>query len=857
MSISCQASILRPAGSSALLLLGTVGAILPPPAVSQREPVLGQIRVPHSYYYREMYLPQATSGPSSATWSPDGRELIYSMQGSLWRQKLGTNEATQLTDGPGYDYQPDWSPEGRFVVYASYRNDRIGLYALDLSTLDSRLLTPDSAVSVEPRWSPDGTLIAYVSTAFQGRWHVYVMSVGRGLSGCRPGCPAVRLTEDHDSGLPRYYYSRYDHYLSPTWSPDGRELILISNRGHIWGSGSFWRMRAEPGAELTQIHDEETTWKARPDWSPDGRRVVYSSYAGRQWNQLWLMTSDGANPFQLTYGDFDATAPRWSPDARKILYVANEGGNTSLRIVSVPGGKVEQLAMDHRHYRAAHAALRVSVVDAATGRPVPARVSITGSDGRSYAPDDAWRHVDDSFDRASRPIEYGYFHTGGSSVVMVPHGALRYEVSRGPEYRVVSGTVRISRPRTLSVRLGRLDDMPAKGWYSGDLHVHMNYGGTYRNTPAHLALQARAEDVHLIENLIVNKEGRMPDLGYFSGRPDPVSTASTIIVHDQEFHTSFWGHTGLLGLRSHVLLPGYAGYTGTAAASLAPTNADVIDLAHAQGAISGYVHPYDSDPDPFDTTASLTHEFPVDAALGRVDYFEAIGFEDSYLGTAHVWYRILNCGFRIPTGAGTDFMANFASVRGPIGLNRVFVETKGPLTHERFLTGLKAGRSFATNGPLLGFSLDGHGLGDEIQLPAGEHRLTARVTLRSYVPVDRLEIIGNGRVVATVPLNAARDSVATSVTIPVDRSGWYLLRALGDRAEEPVLDVFPYATTSPIYVTVGGQPVRSAEDAAYFLAWIDRLTAAVQAHGEWNDEREHQAVLDQLGRARAEFERRR
>ena len=66
---------------------------------AQRDPVLKQISVPHPYYYREMYLPQVTSGPSAAAWSPDGTELIYSMQGSLWRQKLGTTEAVQLTDG--------------------------------------------------------------------------------------------------------------------------------------------------------------------------------------------------------------------------------------------------------------------------------------------------------------------------------------------------------------------------------------------------------------------------------------------------------------------------------------------------------------------------------------------------------------------------------------------------------------------------------------------------------------------------------------------------------------------------------------------------------------------------------------
>jgi len=81
--------------------------------------VLKQIRVPHRYYYREMYLPQLTSGPTSPAWSPDGREIAFSMQGSLWRMAPGSALARQMTDGPGYHYQPDWSSDGRFVVFAA------------------------------------------------------------------------------------------------------------------------------------------------------------------------------------------------------------------------------------------------------------------------------------------------------------------------------------------------------------------------------------------------------------------------------------------------------------------------------------------------------------------------------------------------------------------------------------------------------------------------------------------------------------------------------------------------------------------------------------------------------------------
>ena len=55
-------------------------------------------------------------------------------------------------------------------------------------------------------------------------------------------------------------------------------------------------------------------------------------------------------------------------------------------------------------------------------------------------------------------------------------------------------------------------------WITADLHVHMNYGGHYRNTPEHLAWQAQAEDLDVVENLIVNKEERIPDIAWF-GKP--------------------------------------------------------------------------------------------------------------------------------------------------------------------------------------------------------------------------------------------------------------------------------------------------------------------------------------------------
>ena len=819
-------------------------------ATAQREPVLKQINEPHAYYFREMYLPQLTTGPSSVAWSPDSRSLVYSMAGSLWLQRIDSEEAEQLTAGPGYDYQPDWSSDGRWIVYAKYDKSAIELWALDLQSRQAHALTNEGAVNVEPRFSPDGKRIAFVSTTYNGRFHIFA---GRFDAGTLSG--VERLTGETRSSLPRYYYSPFDHEISPAWSPDGTELIFVSNRGHLYGTGGFWRMKAEPGADAREIHYEETTWKARPSFSPDGKRIVYASYLGQAWHQLWVMPAQGGDPFPISYGDFDNINPRWSPDGEKIAFISNLGGNTSLWIQHALGGDQQQLEAKRRKYLVPMGRLNLTVL-AESGRETAARISITGEDTRAYAPRDAWMHADDSHDRSQSSFEAHYFHTTGAANVEVPAGRVTVDVMRGFEHHVVSQSVVVKAGETTSVTI-RLQPiaLPSVGnshWVSGDAHVHMNYGGAYRSTPAHLVFQAAAEDLPIVQDLVVNKEQRIPDIAYFRTAPDPASTSNNLLLHGQEFHTSYWGHLGLLHLSRNFLIPGYAGYPNTAAASLFPTNATVSDLAHKQQGVVGYVHPFDTYPDP--AKEKLTDELPVDIALGKVDYIEVLGFSD-HKSTARVWYRLLNCGFRLPTAAGTDAMANFSSLRGPVGLNRVYVEVpKGALEAEPWLENLKRGRTFATNGPLLGLSLGDQPIGGELKLSPGTHEVEFKAWLRSIVPVDHLEIICDGKATRELKLNERRDSVDEEGMLPISATGWCLLRASSDKALYPVLDQYPYATTSPIYITVDGSKPHPAEDAAYFVSWIDQLIAGAQANKDWNTEAEKASVLEQLSRARKVYE---
>ncbi len=816
-------------------------------AFAQREPVLKQIDLPHSYYYREMYLPQLTTGPSAVAWMPDSRTLVYSMAGSLWHQRADSTRAEQLTAGAGYDYQPDCSPDGRWVVYASYLKDAFELWALDLKTKQTRQLTSGGDVNLEPRFSPDGKRIAFVSTSYNRRFHIFVGDFGDGqLTNIQ------RFTGENRSPFPRYYYSAFDTEISPSWSPDGQDLVFVSNRNHVYGTGGFWRMKAAPGAEAREIHYEETTWKARPEFSPDGKRLVYASYLGQPWHQLWLMPSQGGDAFPISYGDYDNINPRWSPDGKHIAFISNRTGNTSLWIQELPGGNQAQVTPKEKHYLKPTGQLTIKLLDAA-GLPTSARVFVTGDDGRAYAPENAWMHADDNFVRAERPFEVHYFHLSGTATLPVPAGRVWIEVMKGFEYRFeriaanVEAGDRVAvtiRPKPLAI-----PEEPNSRWISGDVHVHMNYGGAYRNTPKTLVAQAAAENLPIVESLVVNKEQRIPDIGYFHPGLDSASTSNNLLLFGQEYHTSYWGHLGLLNLTQNFLLPDYVAYANTAAASLFPMNADIADLAHQQRALVGYVHPYDMFPDPA-KDESLTHELPVDVALNKIDYIEVLGFSD-HKSTAEVWYKLLNCGFRLPTAAGTDAMANFASLRGPVGLNRVYVRVpQGPLNVDPWLASLKAGHTFATNGPLLGLTLGDRQIGDELKLPAGKSKVPFKAWLRSIVPVDHLQLICNGKVARDLSLSGDHESADVQGSLDLSQSGWCLLRAWSEKAEHPILDAYPYATTSPVYVSVAGSRTHSSDDARFFVAWIDRLVAAASSNRDWNTDAERVSVLKTLNDAR-------
>ena len=799
-------------------------------------------------YMHNYYIPPVASTPWRPCFSPDGEWIAFSMSGSIWKVRKDGGDARELTANSTYDSSPAWSPDGRWIAYtADDGYETINLRLLNTATGESAELTRGRFVNLDPVWSPDGESLLFVSTEPSGRYHLYSLEVDDGS----PGEP-VRLTEDHAYPNERLYFGSQDLHIQPTLSPDGREMILLSNRGIPLGSGALWRAPVGPDAmaRAERILREETLYRTRPQWSPDGTRIVYSSHRGSQFNNLYVLPVRGGEPYQLTFGDWDHFDPRWSPDGEWIAYVSNERGLSELRLLRTFGGEDRPVPIRRRVYRRPTGTLRVSVGDAGSGQRTEARVQLLASDGKAYAPTDAYHRV------AARALHQDFFHTDGEFAVKLPVGAVSILVMKGFERLPVERIVQIKPDSVTPVRLEfeRFADMGALGWYSGSDHVHMNYGGNLRNTPENLLFMAAAEDLDVVGEKIANKDNRVFDHQHYAGPRDPLrSTPERMLSWGQEYRPPFYGHINLINLTKHLISPYTTGYEGTAIASLYPSNTDIFRMARAQGAIGGYVHPYSRDP--VSAGYGGARGFPVDVALGTATYLEVMTSAWQGFHTSRVWHRALNCGFKVTATGGEDSITDLH--RTPvIGAARMYAYLGDALSWEGWVEAIREGRTFVTNGPLVQLAIDGEIAGGEVRLPAEGGTVEVRARLDSAFPVGRLELIRNGQAVEQIPLDAGGRTGAFSKRIQVDRSGWYTLRATTDEPVPPVDDTHLHAETGPIYVYRGDEPIRSKADAEYFVRWIDDISQQARMHSGWRSEREREHVLGQFDEAREVFLRR-
>jgi hypothetical protein len=462
--------------------------------------------------------------------------------------------------------------------------------------------------------------------------------------------------------------------------------------------------------------------------------------------------------------------------------------------------------------------LQVNIVDEA-GRALPARVHLRDVAGNYLIlPGQSTRQK--AVYKDTKPLAGDWFYTDGNFSIEISPGEAQIDIAHGPAYTTRHDTTRIvagqATEKTYTLR--RLIDCAALGWFSADEHLH-------QMPDSALML---AEDLNLAAVPICGGV----DLHY---RPSQKLTqlpdATRLLVSDLpavEWDCFLWNLPKQVDLRlgnepwpdEDFATPDRPGGSADLRTHFVVRTPFLIKQMHAAGA----------------TTIAYMHDpprlwyYPLYVANGWIDVYGVL--ENAFCGHANrseadfrrnfdgpngnfaIWYRFLNCGYRLPASAGTDNIGMGVGVWK--GYNRVYAKLDGPLTLANWLSALKQGRTFVTNRPLLFVTVDGKEAGSELAIKSGT-ALDVDISVVSATPISRIDILHQGRVLKQIDVEPTME-VHRNEKITLPESGWVAVRSFGRGENRNLSPDYAVAHTSPFYVLVDGKPIRSPEDARYITS---------------------------------------
>ncbi len=441
--------------------------------------------------------------------------------------------------------------------------------------------------------------------------------------------------------------------------------------------------------------------------------------------------------------------------------------------------------------------LQFTVVDKDTGQPIACRMHLRNAAGRPHKPPRV-------------PFWNDHFALPGTITLDLPQGNYQFEVEAGPECITVGGhfTMKPFGKDSKRIEIRRFARMSDDGWWSGDLDIRRALNG--------IELVLTAEDIH-----VAPVATWWNDENWWAKRKPP-ETPLVGFEGNRFYHVLCGGQNRPGG--EWLLLNQTAPLIIKAEKEEYPSPVEQLKRAHQPP--MGWV----------DVTAPYWWDLPLLVAHGQVDSIQVahrrLGRETSLAGeqggkardmalfpgpwgnarwSHEIYFRLLECGLRIPPSAGSGSGVS----PNPVGYNRVYVHVDGPFSYEKWWEGLRAGRVTITNGPLLRPDVNGELPGHVFRADEGERLvLEPAVTLSTRDKISYMEIVKNGQVERSVRF----DDYAKSGRLPpleFTESGWFLLRAVTD-----VEKTYRFAMTGPYYVEIGAQPRISKQAGQFFLDWV-------------------------------------
>ena len=453
-------------------------------------------------------------------------------------------------------------------------------------------------------------------------------------------------------------------------------------------------------------------------------------------------------------------------------------------LLLVSAGGCDESSAPHKQW----GTLELTIRDAATGEPTPARVELLDEDGHAVIPDDALTVFSDCGNvpvhawipgfamlqvvwNGHREVPNPYtgttqFYTDGSVRVRLPAGSYSVRATKGIEYEQASDTIVVEEGQVtrFDSDLTRWIDLAREGWYGSDDHLHIPR--PHPRFDPRLATWMEAEGLH-IANLLQMGLARdvhiTPQHGF--GPRSVYRRGDTLILSGQENpRTHVLGHAIVLGARRFIDLPqDYLLYDR------------VWEEAHRQGAVNGYAHW---------GLAGAEEGLAVWGQDALLDFVEVLNLGVPLYDR---WYEALDLGIRIGPTAGTDYPC----LPGLPGRERFYAKPNGRLDPETWLEAVRRGRTFVTNGPAIALSVNQALPGDELRLvDPGEVRVSGRVRFDpDRDAVVALELIRGGAVAARVGAPTSNGEIRLDATLEIDRTTWLALRATGVKRGETEIDL--------------------------------------------------------------------